>query len=99
LINEVDIFFNADDFASSATLTIGSTATTINCIFDDAGMVQNIGGVDVITTEISALCKTEDVANATQGSTILIGLVTYYIIQNLPQIDGTTKLILSKDAS
>ena len=98
MIGELEIFFNADDFASSALLTVGTTSTIILCIFDDAGTVQNIGGVDVITTEISALCKTTDVAAAVQNSTLKVNGTTYSITQNLPQIDGTTKLILSKDA-
>jgi hypothetical protein len=100
MIQETEIFFNADDFASSAAFTPkGGTAQNIMCIFDAPGTLQNIGGVDVITTDPTATVKTADVGTAGQGSTLLVSGVTYYVVQNMPGVGGLSILQLSKDAT
>ena len=87
------IFFDTDDFASSATFTDVSagTSSTIKGIFDkesveQAGLIEE---VPVFT------CKTSDVSSATFNDTLVINSTTYYIKELLPDGTGVTRITLS----
>ena len=99
MIEETDIWFNTDDFAQAAVYTpSGGSRKSINVVFDEPGAEVFVGDQQVITTDPSALCKTSDVEDAAQGDTLKIGGTTYYITKNLPMGDGTSRVMLSKDA-
>jgi len=96
---DLPTFFNADEFADAATLTHGSTATTVNGIFADSFRNFNaeIGGYE--TTAPQFECAYSDVDDADHGDSLVIGSVTYYIIGIQKSEDGLTAiLILSEDA-
>lgn len=99
MISEVDVFLNTDDFAEEVTVTVKGavTSSTIACIFTEAGQAVGVGEHQFITTTPVADCKTTSVSALVQGSTLLRGGVTYYVNQNLPQGDGFTRLVLSRD--
>ena len=92
------VFFNADDFAVSATYTpAGGSATTITGIFDDAFEEVEVGAfVPVASSSPMFQCKTSDVSAAAEGDA-LTGNATSYIVRVVMD-DGTgvTMLQLEK---
>jgi hypothetical protein len=98
MVTDLSTFFNTDDFAVSATLTVGSVVTTVNVIFSApySGMSPATGMIE--TTKPEARCKTADVSGVVHGSTLVIGGMTYNVIGIQPSEDNRdTVLILSKD--
>lgn len=99
MIQEHDIWFNEDDFAQPAVLTMsGRSPKKISVIYNEPGAEIMLNEQQVITTDPTALCKTADVEDAAQSDTLKISGTTYYVLKNLPQGDGTSLLTLSKDA-
>ncbi len=90
--------FYGDDWTSTATLTHGVTVSSISVIFDRAGAVVTVGGVDVQTAAPTARCKAADVATAAEGDTLAVGGVTYYVIRTEPLNTEETLLYLSVNA-
>jgi hypothetical protein len=91
---DLDAFLNVDEFGVGATFK----GADINVIFDQAGVIQPIGGAVFETSTPQCLAKTADVPGVVQGDTIVIDMVTWYITQILPDGTGMTKLILSEVA-
>ena len=91
------IFFDSDDFASSATFTDVSagTSSTIKGIFDKESVEQAIGEAGIIEEVPVFTCKTSDVSDATFDDTLVIDSVTYYIKELLPDGTGVTRITLS----
>jgi len=91
------IFFDSDDFASSATFTDVSagTSSTIKGIFDKESVEQAIGEAGIIEEVPVFTCKTSDVSDATFNDTLVIDSVTYYIKELLPDGTGVTRITLS----
>lgn len=99
MIKENLIWFNEDDFARPAVLTMsGRSPKKIKIVFNEPGAEIMLNEQQVITTDPSALCITSDVEYAAQSDTLKMGSTTYYILKNLPQGDGTSIITLSKDA-
>jgi hypothetical protein len=88
------IFFDSDDFASSATFTAG-TSSTIKGIFDKESVEQAVGEAGLIEEVPMFTCKTSDVSNATFNDTLVIDSTTYYIKELLPDGTGVTRITLS----
>lgn len=99
MISETDVFLNTDDFAEEVMVTVKGalTSSVIDCLFNEPGQSVAVGNEQVITTVPTADCKTTDVSALVQGSTLVRGGVTYYVDQNIPQGDGFSRLILSRD--
>jgi len=91
------IFFDSDDFASSATFTDVSagTSSTVKGIFDKESVEQAIGEAGIIEEVPVFTCKTSDVSDATFNDTLVIDSVTYYIKELLPDGTGVTRITLS----
>jgi len=91
------IFFDSDDFASSATFTDVSagTSSTIKGIFDKESVEQAMGEAGIIEEVPVFTCKTSDVSDATFNDTLVIDSVTYYIKELLPDGTGVTRITLS----
>ncbi len=88
---DLDVFFNTNDFAVSATLAGGST---IKVIFDRNPEVA-LSGIEGAKIVVQA--KTSDVSALVAGSTMVIASVTYYILKNEPDGTGVSILTLSED--
>ncbi len=98
MVTDLSTFFNTDDFAVSATLTVGAVVTTIKVIFSAPFSSMSPATGQIETTQPEARCKTSDVTAAVHGSTLVIGGVTYKVIKKQPGEDALeTVLILSKD--
>lgn len=99
MIEENSIWFNEDDFAQPAVLTMsGRSPKKIYIVFNEPGAEIMLNEQQVITTDPTALCKTSDVEDAVQSDTLKVGSITYYVLKNLSQGDGTSLLTLTKDA-
>jgi hypothetical protein len=95
LTDLTSVFFNTDEFATSATFTRGTTApATINVILDKG--YQATEGAE--NYAITALCKTSDVVAAKAGDTLVIGSITYKVLGPAEHTaDGTSLLYLTED--
>ncbi len=89
--------FYGDEFGVSATYTHGGTPATITVIFDRAGAIVSVGGMEVQTATPTARCKTSDVSSATRGDTLVISGTTYYVMRAEPLNNEETLLHLSLD--
>ena len=91
------IFFDSDDFASSATFTDVSagTSSTIKGIFDKESVEQAVGDAGIIEEVPMFTCKTSVVSDATFNDTLVIDSTTYYIKELLPDGTGVTRITLS----
>jgi hypothetical protein len=74
-------FLQTSEHASEVTLHPGEPGeTTINAIFDEAGMEQDDGsGVVMVTTEPVLLAATADISGLAQGDNLSVGGVTYRV--------------------
>lgn len=92
-------FFETTDFAESASYTpAGGSASTIYVIFDNEFALSTVGvGYENLAPQV--LAKTSDVSGATNGATIVINSVTYYVIGVEPDGTGISRLILSKNTN
>ncbi|MFH2073974.1 MAG: hypothetical protein ABIJ57_01315 [Pseudomonadota bacterium] len=98
MVADLGVFYDENDFAVSATLTVGAVVTTISVIFSAPFRGISPATGEIETTAPEARCKTSDVSTAVHGSTLVIGGVTYNVIGKQPGEDGIeTILVLSKD--
>lgn len=83
---DLDAFFNTDDFALEATYKAGGTGagTTIQVIFDAPG--QEAFGIS--GTRPRALVKASDIASFSNTDTLTIGATTWRCVDSQPQDDG-----------
>lgn len=95
MLDDLSAFFNTDEFAASATYTpAGGAATAIKVLFDkEDGAAFGMEG-----TRLSCLAKTTDVSAAKPKDTMVIGGVTYKIL-NPPRHDesGISEIDLTID--
>jgi hypothetical protein len=84
---ELDTFFDTDDFALAATY---DASATVNVIFDNA-YIEALTGVASVNPV--ALAKTSDVPAAGVGKTLVISGTTYTIRNREPQDDGAVVLL------
>ena len=98
MITDLATFYSSDDFAVSATLTVGSTVTTPKVIFSAPFSGVNVATGEIETTAPQARGKTSDLTTVVHGSTLAVGGVTYKVIGKQPTEDGLEiVLVLSKD--
>ena len=98
MVTDLSTFYDTDDFAVSATLTVGAAVTTINVIFSATFRGLNPASGEIESTAPEARCKASDVSAAVHGSTLAISGTTYKVIGKQPTEDGLeTILVLSKD--
>jgi hypothetical protein len=101
--NDLNVFFNSEDFGASATYTpSGGSASTITVLFDKPfnSIPLDTGEVDIESNTPTALCKTSDVSSAGHGDVIVISSTTYHIVgvqaDSGSGYQGTTLLVLEK---
>ena len=97
--SERAIFFEADDFAVTASYTPqGGSATNINGIFDNEFFEADAGGtIGIAIQRPRFVCQTSDVSSAREGDAITINSVAHTI--RIVQDDGTgvTTLVLEQN--
>ena len=80
---ELDLFFNMDEFALSATYTAaGESAATIPVLFDKPfnSVFLDTCEMDVEGNTPTCLCKSSDVSAAAHGDVIVISGTTYHVV-------------------
>lgn len=98
MAEDLDVFFQDEDFASSATYTPdGGSASTISGIFDDEYVEVDGQNVGIASNMPVFQCKTSDVISASDGDALVVNAVNYTI--RVVKHDGTgmTILMLEKD--
>jgi len=98
MLEPVDEFLDKEDFAEEAIYTAsGEDPVTILVLFDPVPAEFEVGQTMFVNAEITARCKSTDVANATNDATMKIKDVTYKVTEIGPDINGMTDIGLSKD--
>jgi len=100
---DLGVFFNSDDFGTSATYTPdGGSASTITVLFDKPfnSVPMDSGEVDIESNTPTALCQTTDVSAAAHGDVIVISSNTYHVVgvqaDSGSGYQGTTLLVLEE---
>jgi len=89
-------YFDTDDFAVAATITIGNgSPATVNGIFD-APFLLAAAGLGVEANDPQFLCATADVPGIGHGDTAIINSTTYKVRGVQPDGTGQTLLILEE---
>ena len=96
LNQDLDVFFNTDEFADTALLESGAV---VSVYFDEKDDVVFDTGLDsdVSASVPSVTCKASDVATMSHGESIIVNNMTYYVIDMDPPQSGVRKLYLSED--
>ena len=96
LNQDLDVFFNDDEFTDSATLENG---LSISVYFDEKDDVVFDTGLDsdVSASVPSITCKADDVSGLKHGDSLILNAMTYYIIDMDPPQSGVRKIYLSED--
>lgn len=96
LNQDLDVFFNDEEFTDSALLESGEV---ISVYFDEKDDVVFDTGLDsdVSASVPSVTCKAGDVASLSHGESVIVNNMTYYIIDMDPPQSGVRKLYLSED--
>jgi len=96
LQQDLDVFFNDEEFTDKALLESGET---ISVYFDEKDDVVFDSGLDsdVSASVVSVTCKADDVASLVHGDSVIVNNMTYYIIDMDPPQSGVRKLYLSED--
>jgi len=92
------IYFDTDDFATSATFTDVSagTSSTVKGMFDkDSQEIVGMSDVGIMEDVPTFHCVTTDVSSAIFDDTLVIDSTTYKIKKIEPDGTGMTKLTLS----
>lgn len=96
---ELAVFFEADDFAVTASYTpAGGSASNVNGIFDNEFFEADAGGsVTIAIQQPRFVCRTSDVSGAADGDAITISGTDYTIRVVERSGTGTTTLVLEED--
>jgi hypothetical protein len=99
MITDLETFFNTDEFAVSATLTVGAGVTYPKVIFSDPYQMISPASGEIATTAPQARGKASDFTTVViNTSTLVVNGTTYIIRDKQPGEDSLEViLILSKD--
>jgi len=90
----LDQFFDTDDFAVQAIINTSPTPRTINVIFESP-----TEGVQMYETAVESdapflKCKTSDLSGVTRSNTVTVNAVVYKIGKIAQDGNGTSKIYL-----
>ena len=95
---DIDDFFDTNDFAEEATYTPdGGDAQTVNGIFDLEYVDIDVGGLPIAGLKATFTCSTDDIPGDSEGDALTVRGIDYTIMVCQPDGTGVTKLILEKD--
>ncbi|HIJ26196.1 MAG TPA: hypothetical protein HPP79_11020 [Gammaproteobacteria bacterium] len=87
-------FFDTDDFADTATLTIGGGAgVSINVIFNKEWDQERLGDAPFSGVSAVATCQSSDLDGVNSGDTLAISATTY-TITDTRDLGATSLLVL-----
>ena len=89
LLTDLETFFNKDEFAVETTL---ASSTKINVLFD-YNPEQALG---IENAELIVTAKYSDISALMNGSTMVIGGITYYLLSIPKNEDGIATFKLSR---
>lgn len=78
-------------------VTVSWTGTDFTAIFDNVYAAEDLGGsVSFAMTQPRLLCRTADVSGISEGTTVTVEAVNYYVRIIMPDGTGMTELALEK---
>jgi len=88
MVEDIDIFFDLDEFADTATIRAGGAAFTVNGIYNDGSDPI----LDMESTQPTFQCSFSKVKNVKQGNALTVLSDKYKVVKVLP--DSSKKLAL-----
>lgn len=95
MLEDLDVFFNTDEFALPAQWIHEGNTTDIAVIFDNKHSIVG-GEMPVAVEDITVSCKSADVSGTKTGDALVFDGVKYTIIDAQPDGTGITRLVLEK---
>ena len=85
ILTDIDVIFDTDEFANSATWyskATGTTSSAFACIIGDSLLHGNLYTDEVEDEQIELAAKTTDIANVKKYDTITVNSITYEVIND-----------------
>lgn len=96
---DLDVFFNTDEFAQGAIYTrYGYAPTTIRVIFDRTTADSEGQGMSIENNQPSVLTKSSNVLYASNRDTLALNGITFKVVDKDEDGTGLATLRISKDA-
>ena len=89
MTEDFTVFFSADEFAVNATLA----GAPVRGIFDDSYAAEDLGGMVAASGPVFTLASS-DVPAVVAGAALVVGGVTYKVVEPMPGGTGVTVLRL-----
>ena len=97
LDGDLDVFFNADEFAKTATLDPLGAARDVPVIYDETPVGDMSSELDIVSaTQSHFLAKAIDMAGVTQFTRVDIDGVAYQVTEIVPDGTGLSRVFLDK---
>lgn len=94
---DLDDFFEMEDFAEPVVVGSGDSQVTINAIFDNAFYAEDESGYSKqASVQPMLTCKTLDIAPFPKGTQVIVRATTYKIVALRPDGTGITEVDLHK---
>ena len=80
---DLNVFFNSNDFAMTATYTPnGGSVSTITVLFDKPFQADSTdsGTVDIEDIKPTVICKSTDVSSVAHGDQLIINSTTFHVV-------------------
>lgn len=92
---DILLFFDADDFATTATFTIGGTDSDVLGIFDNPQASRSATEMmDITLPSPQFVCRTTDVNGIAEGDGVVINTISYVVRVHANDGLGVSTLIL-----
>lgn len=96
---DIDVFFQSEDFAESVTYThSGDAPVSVKCIWDEPFQLTSAQGITYQNSDPNALFRSVDVPTPTDQDTVVRNSVTYYVLRSEPDGTGCVRLFFSTTA-
>jgi len=89
------VFFNTEEFATNAQITIGASVVTVAGVFDAPPQTM-LGNGLMETQQPQLLVPTSAVASVVHGAPVTVASVNYVVAGIEPDGTGVTRLILER---
>lgn len=89
------LFFDEDDFATTATFTIGGMDVDVSGIYDNPQASRSVTDMlDITIPSPQFVCRTNDVTGVAEGDAVVINTINYVVRVHLNDGLGVSTFIL-----
>ncbi len=93
ILSDLDVFFDADEFAVPVTYN----SLTFNGIYDNTFAEDDQGEIQVDTLNPQIMVKSSDVTSLAKGDTMTVNSIAYKVRSIQPDGTGVTTIFLTRD--